>query len=102
MRCPLLNKECITAKCAWWAKYTIREPATQEVTVEEHCIVEQIPSMLIELCRNTAGEQKVKEEVRNRLEHIVHNTGQQTKIFAGLAEMSVRRKELESGNTAGK
>lgn len=93
MKCPLINKTCVERKCAWWCKTTVKDTATQKAEVVESCLVTQIPSMLIEVIKNTGSVQSATEQVRNRMEHVVHNGEAQNKIFAGLAEMS-RRKSL--------
>jgi len=63
--CPLLNKECIESKCAWWTTVQMKNIQTQEPYVENHCVVNTIGPMLIELIKNTGGVQKAIESGRN-------------------------------------
>lgn len=64
-RCPLLNKECIVEKCAWWMNVTVKDLKTQELYVEGRCVVTALGSIGIELCKNTGGVQAAVESNRN-------------------------------------
>lgn len=65
MKCPLIGKNCIESKCAWWTTSTLRNIQTQEIYTESKCIVHVIPPMLVELIKNTGGVQTAIESSRN-------------------------------------
>lgn len=101
MKCPLLSKECIKSKCAWWAKFTINDPATQKVDVVEDCLVSQLPGMLIELIKKTDGTAAAMESTRNEF---VNKADMSNRILAGMGQLAVKRAEedLRLADTAGK
>jgi hypothetical protein len=65
MKCPLLNKDCIEAKCAWWTTVTLKNIHTQELYSESKCVVNTIGPMLVDLIKNTGGVQAAVESSRN-------------------------------------
>lgn len=91
MKCPLLGKKCIEKECAFWIKMTMKNPQSQEVDVREMCCIPEIPIIMVEMLKRLGGTQSATEQVRNRMEHVVHHGEVQNKIFAGLAAMSERK-----------
>ncbi len=65
MKCPLLNKECIKDKCAWWTSVMMKNLQTQEPYQESKCAINAIAPMLIEVIKNTSGVQAAVESSRN-------------------------------------
>ena len=93
MKCPLIKKECIKDKCAWWGEFGMKEVATGKVTKTYSCIVVKLPSLMIEQTEKLGKHTTIMDNVKNRLECVVDNGTNQNKIFAGMVEMS-RRKSL--------
>lgn len=91
MKCPLLNRKCIQGECVWFVEFTMKDPGSQRVSVERDCVIPRLPSMLIEVIRNTAGTQEATEAVRNRAEAVAQNTGIQAKILGTMADLALDR-----------
>ena len=65
MKCPLLNKDCIESKCAWWTIAQMKNIHTQELYQESKCAINAIGPMLVEMIKNTGGVQAAVESSRN-------------------------------------
>ena len=91
MKCPLIRKECMGDKCAWWAESVTIHPETKAKAIMRTCVVNIVPDMVMNLIKNTAGGKRATEEVRNRMEHVVKNGRMQNEMFVALAENSQRK-----------
>ena len=83
MRCPLLNKDCIEAKCAWWGEFLMEGKAGEGQTVEHDCVVPRIAPILIQIIKNTGQTHAATEQVRNRFDFIAKAS--QRRIAGGKA-----------------
>lgn len=64
-KCPLLNKECIEAKCMWWVEMVEKNINTGEIFPSNNCSMSKLPGLLVEVIRNTNGVQAAVESHRN-------------------------------------
>lgn len=69
MKCPLLSKECIQAKCAWWMEFAMKRKDPPEMTVEKSCAIPRLPVLLIELIKNTNSVGAAVESRGNTMIH---------------------------------
>ena len=92
MKCPLLNKECITDKCAWWYEVVMEKKTESDPKkwVEKSCVVLRIPPILIEIAGRTNQVAATIESERNEF---VKGADLSNRILAGMAEVAIRRNE---------
>lgn len=65
-KCPLLKKDCIEDKCAWFLTSVKQTPPPDCKPMQFNvCSLVMIPDMLIDLIKNTAGTQAAVEDSRN-------------------------------------
>lgn len=55
LKCPLLKKECIEAKCMWWSEMTVKNLQTGEIAASKNCAISALPGLLVEVIRSTNG-----------------------------------------------
>jgi hypothetical protein len=84
--CPLIKKKCIKEKCAWWTEVTLRDIATQKLSLEYNCAVVWLPQIMGEQNRNTIG---VAAAVEARGNDIVKEQGITNKFFANMAKRAI-------------
>jgi hypothetical protein len=65
--CPLLDKECIQFKCAFWTQLRGRHPQTGEEVDEWGCAIAWLPLLLIENAKETRQGAAATESFRNEL-----------------------------------
>lgn len=66
LKCPLLGKNCIEAKCAMWGKF-IRRDAKGEPYADDGCTIPNISMILLELLGRQQGTQGAIESLRNEV-----------------------------------
>jgi len=65
--CPLLDKECIQFKCAFWTQLRGRHPQTGTEIDEWACAISWLPILLIENAKETKQSAAATESFRNEL-----------------------------------
>lgn len=63
--CPLIKKECVGNKCAWYTQVRGVNPNTGHPVDEWQCVVNVLPILLMENSRNSLGTQAAVESFRN-------------------------------------
>ncbi len=72
--CPLLGKECIGLKCAWFTKVLGHNPQTGKEVEEWACAVAWLPMLAIENSQNTRMSGAAVESFRNEMVKRMDNT----------------------------
>ena len=65
--CPLLKKNCIELKCAWFTKLTGSNPQTGQPIDEWGCAIAWTPILLIENTQAASHTGEAVESLRNKL-----------------------------------
>ena len=63
--CPLLKKDCIENKCAWYQQVRGEDPQTGQPVAEWQCVVNLIPLLLIENSHRQHSTAAAIESFRN-------------------------------------
>ena len=91
--CPLIKKDCIQLKCAWFTCLRGTNPNTGQEIDEWMCAVTALPLLQIEVAKETRQGAAATESFRNEM---VHATAQSTAVFAAIATASVSPKLIEN------
>ncbi len=65
--CPLLDKECIQFKCAFWTQLRGTNPQTGQEVDEWGCAIAFLPLLLIETAKETRQGAAATESFRNEV-----------------------------------
>jgi len=65
--CPLLKKDCITLKCAWFTQVRGTNPQTGKEVDEFQCAVKWLPMLMIEVAKETRQGAAATESFRNEV-----------------------------------
>lgn len=65
LKCPLLNKDCIRDKCAWWVQMFAKDLKTQEMKDASNCVIVKSMELQLETLHRTVGVQQAIESTRN-------------------------------------
>jgi len=65
LRCPLLNKDCIQEKCAWWVKTLVKNIQTGAMQESNNCVVMKQFEVALEGIHYAKGTQAAVEDSRN-------------------------------------
>lgn len=67
MFCPLIRKECVKHKCAWYTSIQGTNPNTGEPLNKEDCIITTLPLLMIENSRQQKSTSAAVESFRNEM-----------------------------------
>jgi hypothetical protein len=81
MFCPLIRKECVKHKCAWYTSIQGTNPNTGEPLNREDCIITTLPVLLIENSKQQRSTSAAVESFRNEMVSS-NNTIQEVLIHA--------------------
>lgn len=93
--CPLLKKDCIEMKCAWFAKLAGTNPNTGEIMDEWGCAVAWLPVLLIENAKETRQGAAAVESLRNAA--VKGEDATRAVLMQGITQMLPRLEE-DRGN----
>ena len=65
--CPLLGKDCIGLKCAWFTKVQGKNPQNGQDVEEWACAVAWLPMFILENSQNTRMNGAAVESFRNEM-----------------------------------
>ncbi len=65
--CPLIKKDCITLKCAWFTQVRGTHPQTGKEVDEFQCAVKWMPLLMIEVAKETRQGAAATESFRNEV-----------------------------------
>jgi len=65
--CPLLKKDCVTLKCAWFTQVRGTNPQTGKEVDEFQCAVKWMPMLMIEVAKETRQGAAATESFRNEM-----------------------------------
>ncbi|KKK64870.1 hypothetical protein LCGC14_2979850 [marine sediment metagenome] len=90
--CPLLDKECIQFKCAFWTQLRGIHPQSGQEIDEWSCAIAWLPILLIENAKEIKQGAAATESFRNVMLEL--NKGTSAEVIEAKAQM----KALENGN----
>ncbi len=80
--CPLLKKDCVQLKCAWFTCLRGTNPNTGQEIDEWMCAITALPMLHIEVAKETRQGAAATESFRNEM---VKAHAQSTAVFAAIA-----------------
>jgi hypothetical protein len=83
--CPLIKKNCIGLKCAWYTEVRGMNPNTGEMVDEWNCAISWIPMMQIETSQQARQAGAAVESFRNE---VVRSNSENRQLYINFMEQS--------------
>lgn len=92
--CPLIEKNCIEGKCAWWMKLAGTNKNTGEAIEDWGCAVVWMPMLLVENANETRQAAAAVESMRNAA--IAGEDATRLAMMQGMSQALLERKRVDS------
>ena len=91
--CPLIKKDCIGLKCAWYTQVRGLNPNTGEEIDEWNCAVNWMPIMAIEIAQKSNQTGAAVESFRNE---VVRANDENKQLYVNVLQQGVIQSRIET------
>ena len=91
--CPLIKKDCIGLKCAWYTQVRGLNPNTGEEIDEWNCAVNWMPIMAIEIAQKENQTGAAVESFRNE---VVRANNENKQLYVNVLQQGVIQSRIET------